>query len=643
MVNSGAFSKVNVMELNKARILLGCLGFCRLATGQSLHPDDWWAWRTASDPQITADGDRVVFVEERNDRAANRTYSNLWFVSSDGKNLRALTEGAARDTSPRWSPDGSRIAYLSDRGGTVQIYVRQVEGGQEQQITSLDRAPLALAWSPDGNAIAFTAPAPAKREVPAWAPAAILPRLRQPPDSYVQVFVAPASGGAARQLSTGDFDRHGEPVWTPGGQQLLLSWLPDPDDPLRGDEIYSIRVSDGMVRRLTDRAGPDENPTPSPDGSKIAYIGYDYQAQSYRTRKLFVMNADGSRVKVLSGLLDRDAREPRWSSDSRTVYFLADDRGSTHVYAARNDGTVRQATSAPGRLRGFSLADDGRAVTIRSRLSAPAEVVAFAVDVPSEMTKIAAVNEDLLAGRNLGAVEEIAYPSYGSSIQAWVVKPPQFDASRKYPLILDILDAPGRMYGAEFNWRAQILAAGGFVVLCANARGSAGYGEQFGNLLPTRFPGDDYEDLMRGVDLLLSREYVDAGRVMVAGGLAAAWALGHTDRFAAAVVRRPIVDWATDVATRPDGAYRAAQWMKAMPWENPEQYVQRSPLFSAQNLKTPTLVLAGDPDPESEQLYFALRMKKVDSALVSLPEAERPGDVIAELETSVRWLQRFSH
>jgi dipeptidyl aminopeptidase/acylaminoacyl peptidase len=636
LVNIRVFTPVNRC------ILLGLFGLGTFAAGRPWSPEDLWEWRTASDPQISADARWVVFVERWKDRAGDRTYSSLRLVSADGKNLRALTEGPQQDTSPRWSPDGSRIAYLSARGGTTQIYVRQLETGQETQITHQERGPQALAWSPDGNSIAFTAPVPVKREPPAWAPPAILPRLRQPLESYRQLFVAPAAGGAARQLSTGDFDRHGEPVWMPDGRHILCSWPLVREDPLGGEEIFSIRVSDGQVRRLTDHAARSEHPVPSPDGSKIAYLASDSKAQSHTTTKLHVMNADGGRVKVLSGLLDRDARQPQWSSDSRTIYFLADDRGSTHVYAARNDATLRQVTSMPGRLRGFSLADDGRAVSIRSTIQAPAEVVAFTVDVRSEIQKLTSLNETLLAGREIGPVEEIAYPSGVNSIQGWVVKPPGFDASRKYPLLLDILDGPGRMYGAEFNGRAQILAARGFVVLCVNPRGSAGYGEQFGNLLPTRFPGDDYEDLMRGVDFLIAKGYVDERRLLLAGGLVAAWALGHTDRFTATVVRRPVVDWATDIATRPDGARRAALWMRALPWENPEQYLQRSPLFFAQNFRTPALILAGDPDPESDELYFALRMKKVDTALVRFPEVEHPSDAVAELEATLRWMERFT-
>ncbi|PWU04935.1 MAG: hypothetical protein C5B51_15855 [Terriglobia bacterium] len=613
------------------------LGFCGLLPAKPWSAEDLWTWRTVSDSQISADGRWVLFVEHWNDQASDRSFSNLRIVSSDGRNLRELTSGTRQDTSPRWSPDGKRVAYLSARGAAAQIHVRSIEDGQETQLTNQDLGVRMFAWSPDGSSIAFTAPVAARHETTPWAPASLLPRLERGPAAYLQVFIQAVSGGPPRQVSAGEFDHHGEPVWMPDGARLLSSWLPDPQDPVRGGEIYAISTSGGPVRRLTDHAGPDENPVPSPDGSKIAYIASDFKAQSYVVRKLYVMNADGSRVRVLSGLLDRDVRDPQWSSDSRTVYFLADDRGSTHVYAARNDGTVRQISNGSGRLRGFSLADNGQAVTVRSTLAAPGEVATFAVDVPSETAAIASVNENLVKERDRGETEELSYASGVNRIQAWIVKPPRFDRTKKYPLILDILDGPGGMYGAEFNVRAQVFAAQGYVVLCANPRGSSGYGEQFGNLLATRFPGDDYDDLMRGVDYAISQGYVDERRLMLSGGLVAAWAIGHTSRFAAAVLQRPVADWATDVSTRRDGALRATLWMGALPWENPEQYVQHSPLYFAQNFKTSTLILAGDPDPESDELFFALRSKKVDSALARFAEPLRPSDRIAQLEAAMNW------
>ena len=613
----------------------GC-GATALAARQPFASDDWWAWRSASDPRIAPDGQSILYVETWNDRTTDARYANLWTVSSDGKTRRRFTEGNWRDTSPRWSPDGTRIAWLSDRGGKPHIMVRRLESGPETEIRTAGQMPLNLAWSLDGKSIAFSALVPAKLESPAWAPPEILPRLRRSRDRYLHLFVVAVSGGAAggatRQISSGDFDHHGEPVWMPDGQSVLTS---------REDgQIWTFRLSGGAARQLTMEPGRNEMPVPSSDGTKIAWLSTSPNPQSYAVRRLYAMNADGSRVKLLSGVLDRDPVDAQWSSDSRTLYFLADDRGSTHVYAARNDGTVRQVTSAPERLCGFSLADNGRAVSVRSSALEAGDVVTFTVDHVSQPVTLASPNEHLLAERELGGGEEVHYESGGQTIQAWVVKPAGFDASKKYPLLLDIRDDPRAMYGVDFNLRAQIFAARGFVVLCVNPRGAPGYGELFGNLLHSAFPGDDYDDLMRGVDLAVSKGFVDPKRLSVAGGLVAAWTIGHTDRFRAAVARRPVVDWVTDVATRPDGGHRARDWMGAMPWEDPDQYRRHSPIFFAQNFKTPTLVLAGDPDPESDELYFALQARKVDAALVRMGASEKPSEWTLELDAILAWLTR---
>jgi acylaminoacyl-peptidase len=346
------------------------------------------------------------------------------------------------------------------------------------------------------------------------------------------------------------------------------------------------------------------------------------------------MNADGSRSKLLTGSLDRDAAYPHWSAESRTVYFIADDRGETHVYAARNDGTVRQATKAAERLDGFSLADNGRAAAVRWSPSEAGDVVTFTVDQVSQPVTVASPNGPLLADREIGAAETVEYPSAGRTIQARVVKPVRFENEKQYRLVLDIRDDPRAMCGVEFSLRAQIFAAKGMVAMCANPRGTPGYGEQFGALLPSRLPGDDYDDVMQGVDFLIGKGYIDAKKMTVAGGLLAAWTLGHTDRFAAAVARRPVMDWVTYFAQTPDGIQRAADWMGGLPWDNPEQYSQRSPIRYARDFKTPTLILGGDAG--SQELYFALRARKVDCALVSL--GDRPGDLVAELETALAWI-----
>jgi dipeptidyl aminopeptidase/acylaminoacyl peptidase len=295
-------------------------------------------------------------------------------------------------------------------------------------------------------------------------------------------------------------------------------------------------------------------------------------------------------------------------------------------------------TKGQERLRDFSLADNGRAAAIRWSATEAGDAISFAADLPGGVTTLAAPNERLLAERHIGAVEEIHYDSGGHTIQAWLVKPSGFDPSGKYPLLLDIQDSPRAMYGYEFQLRAQIFAAAGYVSLLANPRGSPGYGEEFGNLLKSRYPGDDADDLLRGVDYSVTKGSADAKHLAVAGGLVAAWIIGHTDRFSAAVLRDPIADWLTDIATQPDGLRRAASWMGALPWDDPDQYVKHSPVYFARNFKTPTLVIGGGA--AAGELDFALRARKVDSALMRMSTTDGPAAKVLEIEAELAWMGR---
>jgi dipeptidyl aminopeptidase/acylaminoacyl peptidase len=647
------------------RAILAAILLVSAASAQrkAFTPDDLWLWRTISETRISPDGHWVVYAESWNSRAANAAYQNLWLASADGRQRRQLTDGAWRDSSPRWSAASDAIAYISGRTGSAQIRIIRVESGHDSQLGQLAQAPLALAWSSAGDAIAFTALVSAKPAA-AWAPDAILPFLKPPP-GHPQLWVIPVAGqpllgtttpgattpaattpaatspgAAARQITTGDLNWLGEPAWMPDGQSILCEAAadPDPEHPLEGGEIFSVRPADGAMKQMTQHEGPDEQPTPSPDGSRIAWVSADAKPQSYVVRHLYVMNPDGSRVKLLTGGFDRDVARPQWSSDSRTIYFLAEDSGAAHVYLARLDGTVHPVTRGQERLLDFSLADNGRAAAIRSSATEGGDAISFAADLPGGVTTLAAPNEHLLAERHIGAVEEIHYDSGGHSIQGWIVKPPGLDPSVKYPLLVDIQDNPRAMYGYEFQLRAQILAAAGYVLLLANPRGAPGYGEEFGSLLRTRYPGDDADDLLRGVDYLATRGSIDAKHLAVSGGLVAAWIIGHTGRFSAAVLRDPIADWLIDIATQPDGLRRAASLMGAMPWDEPDQYVKHSPVYFARNFQTPTLVL-GD-SPAADEMDFALRARKVDSALVRLPVAGGPALNILELEAELAWLGR---
>jgi acylaminoacyl-peptidase len=598
----------------KVAILLFAMALGAFGQRPPFTLDDLWTWRTPSDPRIRPDGRLLVYTERYQEKASETERSNLWIASTDGRERRPFTEGAWRDSSPRWSPGGERLAWISDRGGKARLRVRRLDAAPEIQI-EVDGAPLAFAWSADGLQLAVIARPAAPPEPPSWAPPSILPRLRRPV-TPPQVFVVPAAGGPVRQVSRSAAGCVGEPAWALDAKSVIA---------VCDGAIVSLRLDGAAAAPLTKDPGLYESPVLSPDGGRIAFLFTERKPQTYTLRKLWVMNADGTRARPLSGSLDRDAASPQWSSESRTVYFIADDRGATHVYAARNDGTVRQVTDKPERLTGFSLADTGRAVSVRSAATDGGSVYSFTVDVPTQPVTLAEPNARLLAEREIAAVEELAYDSDGQRVQAWLVKPPGFDPARKYPMLLDVADDPRRMYGVGFSLRAQIVAARGFVVLRANPRGSPGYGEQFGHLLRTRYPGDDFDDLMRGVDAAIAKGFIDAGRVSIAGGLVAAWALGHTTRFHRAVARRPIVDWAVDLS-------RAAP-MGAMPWEDPEQYVKRSPLFSAGNFQTPTLILAPEHDAQADQLYRALAARKVPAEFVRWE-----GDLAVDLEATLAWL-----
>jgi dipeptidyl aminopeptidase/acylaminoacyl peptidase len=602
----------------KLLALIPILALPLAAARPPFTPDDLWDWRTVSDARISPDGQWVIYVEAWNDRSANREFANLRIASTDGRTRREFTKGSWRDGSPRWSPDGTRVAWISDRGGRPQIFEKAVASGTDRQATQVEASPLTFAWSPDGKSFAYTVRAPAEGAAP-WAPPAILPRLER--SGYVQL----RATSADHPLSTAACPVVGEPAWMIDGQRVLAG--------CEDGRIYAFPLS-GTPKALVTEPGRNEGPVVSPDGSRIAWLSTRDATQSYAIRKLYVMNHDGTRVRILSGSLDRDATDPQWSSDSRTVYFVADDSGSTHVYAARNDGTVRKVTTASERLSGFTLADNGRAATVRSTASEGGEVFSFTVDQVTQPVTLDSPNGHLLAEREIGQVEE------AGAARAWMVKPPGFDRTRKYPLLVEIGDSPRRMCGPDFDLRAQIAAARGYVVMCANPRGTPGYGEVYGNLIHTGLPADAYDDLMRAVDAAVATGYIDPQRLAITGGLLAAWAIGHTDRFHAAVLRRAVADWATHVALAPDGLRRAQAWLGALPWDDPGGYQKRSPIFWAGNFRTPALVLAGGNDAEAEMLYFALKARKVDSALVRIPGDPAPADRILELETVLAWLGR---
>jgi acylaminoacyl-peptidase len=654
------------------------------AVSSPLKAMDVFDLEAASDPQISPDGSRVVYVRSFMDVMKDRRRSNLWIVGEDGTRHRPLTSGARRDSSPRWSPQGDRIAFVSASEGSPQIHVRYVDTGETAVISRLADGPRGLAWSPDGRYLAFfmhvpdrpkpLVEPPVKPEGAEWAPSPrVVDRLVYRADGegylrdgHAQLFVLPADGGTPRQLTEGPYDHGGRIAWSPDGAHVLVSANRRPDgeyDP-RDTEVYEVAVANGAVRALTQRRGPDGSPAVSPDGRQVAYVGFDDAYQFYQVARLYVMGRDGSGARCLTEALDRDVESPTWTSDGRGILVQYDDQGTTKVALASPDG--RTTTLAEG-LAGadldrpysggsFSVSPNGRVAFAQGSVDRPPDV---AVRRPEEKTprRLTRLNEDLLRHRELGRVDELRWKSSkdGRSIHGWVVTPPGFDPGKKYPLVLEIHGGPVANYGPRFAADVQLYAAAGYVVLYANPRGSDSYGAEFGNLIHHDYPGDDYFDLMSGVDAVVARGYVDERNLFVTGGsgggVLTAWIVGRTDRFRAAVSAKPVINWYSFVLTADAANFFYRYWFPGFPWDHEAHYMKRSPLSLVGNVKTPTMVITGESDhrtpiSESEQYYQALKLRRVDAALVRVPGAShdiaaRPSQLIAKVAHVLAWFEKY--
>jgi len=483
-------------------------------------------------------------------------------------------------------------------------------------------------------------------------------------DGYTHLFVLSTEGGTPRQLTAGTFNDGGPLSWTPDSQTILFSgnrhetWQYEPVE----SEIYAVAVATGEITALTDRVGPDRNPVISPDGNRIAFVGFDDALQGYQVVHLYVMNRDGSNRQNITKGFDRSVSRPAWRHDNKGLTFQYDDKGDTKIGYATLAGKVSTLVAGVGGLTlgrpyaggSYSVSGNGRIAYTYSRPDRPADLgVVQRGDTAGK--RLTGLNEDLLGHKKLGAVEEIWFQSSFDQrkIQGWVLTPPEFDANKKYPLLLEIHGGPFANYGGRFSAELQLYAAAGYVVLYLNPRGSTSYGEKFGNLIHHNYPGEDYDDLMSGVDAVIARGFVDENRLFVTGGsgggVLSAWIVGKTGRFRAAVVAKPVINWYSFVLTSDAYNFFYKYWFPGFPWDNPEAYLKRSPLSLVGNVTTPTMLMTGEADyrtpiSESEQFYQALKLRKIDTALVRIPEAshgitKRPSHLIAKVNHILKWFE----
>ncbi len=646
---------------------------------------DVFELEVATDTQISPDGSRIAYSRSSNDIMTDRSVSNIWIVDANGEHHRPLLSGAQSYSSPRWSPSGDRLAYVTsvgDRGS--QIHVRWMDTGQTAMLSNVRGGPSSLTWSPDGKQIAFemfvkaddaslASPPPAP-EGAEWAPpVTVIDQMHYRADGagYLEhgnshLFVLSADGGSPRKITSGDRDHGGPLSWSEDGQRIYFSgnlqdeWEHDPMEA----EIWSVEVGSGELNQLTDRDGPDFSPTVSPDGSSLAYLGFDDRKMGYHNSDVYVMDLDDGSIEVLTADFDRSIDDVQWAGSSNRLYVQYDDHGRTNIATLSMRGDVSSVANDVGGVGlgrpytsgGFSAANNGAYAYTAGRPNRPADVaIGRGSKPPMRLTQL---NEDLLGNRNLGAVEEITWQSSADDleVQGWLVTPPDFDSSKKYPFILEIHGGPFAAYGPQFSSEIQLYAAAGYVVLYTNPRGSTSYGDDFANEIHHNYPGQDYDDLMSGVDAVIARGFIDEESLFVTGGsgggVLTAWIVGKTDRFRAAVVAKPVINWTSFSLTSDGAPFYSMYWFEKMPWEDPDAYWARSPLSLVGNVTTPTALLTGEVDyrtplGQSEQFYQALKIRKVDTILVQIPEAShgiaaRPSHLIAKVDNILAWFSKYA-
>lgn len=624
-----------------------------------------------SDARISPNGGEILYTRQWIDKINDKRISDTWIVNANGGKNRFLMKGS----SAKWSPDGTRITFLNEgepKGSQIFVKYKDTDGAPTQ-ITRVDRTPTNLTWSPDGKFIAFTMRVPEKSnwnvklpkpegakwtEEPRFIDELVYRRDRVGfiEEGKVHIFIVPAEGGTPRQLTKDEWDNGEDGIcFTKDGSEILFSGLrtPEADYAYRESEIYAVNVKTNTVRQLTNRKGEDYNPQISPDGKMVAYVGYDWTDDTYIDSKLYVMNLDGSNAKVLSNDLDRSPNNLFWASDNSGVYMTVSDKGTSNLYFTSMKGGTKQVTVGNQMLNITDINAQGIAVGTLTNYLNPADLVTFNVLKPTPQ-KLTEVNEDILSGVTLGQVEEVWYKSLDNfDIQGWVIKPPDFDPAKKYPLILVIHGGPHGMYSVAFNYTWQLHAAEGYVVLYTNPRGSSGYGSPFGNAIKNDYPNKDYTDLMNGVDEVIKKGYVDDKRLFVyggsGGGVLTSWIVGHTDRFAAASVNFPVINWLSFVGTTDGvGWYKN---FKKLPWEDPSEHLRRSPLMYVGNVNTPTMLMTGvndlrTPISQTEEFYQALKIQKVPTVMIRFNEefhgtSAKPSNFLRTAQYLHYWFKKY--
>ncbi len=670
-------------------------------------PDDLLAIQLVEDPRISPDGTTTAFVRVEIDRETYEYQRSIWVVPTAGGEPRRLTNGPG-DRAPRWSPDGQTLAFLRgpaspvepkthaerEAGKTVaQLWLLPLAGGEPHQLTHLRRGAGVAAWSPDGSSIIFSA-ATGKADDEEVDDAKLdgknFPRVRTVGQLFHKMdgegyhyehrshlFSIPTHGGEPRQLTDGDWN-DGEPAWSPDGRTVAFT-----SD--RNDErwvwpaasVWTLDLVSGEHKRVTDDAIGSSAPTWSPDGAHIAWLGSPRRGFTGHTdlyvsepaqsapnqRKLTEeWTPDCSDSCIDDQRSGHGAHPIAWSANSRDIYFLAASRGSTHLYAAAADGSSEPRAQTNGAIHvfGFSADRDAQQVALAiSTPTIPGDIYSLSLkagdNAPQRLTT---VNAESLADVEIAEPEEFTFKGAdGWELQGWTLRPPHVDRETPVPAILEVHGGPAAMYGNSFFLEFQILAARGYAVVYVNPRGSTGYGRTFTTAVVDDWGGNDYTDVMAGLDAAIARGGIDANRVGIAGGshggFMTNWAVGHTDRFKAGVTMRCVSNMATMFGVSDIGWGLAIDELHATPWDDLEKLMRHSPITYVKNIHTPLLIIHSDNDlrcplEQGQQMYSALKFLGRDTRMVifegqshDLSRTGHPRSRVRRLNEIVNWFEKY--
>jgi len=657
--------------MRKTFILIGFI-FSMGLLGGNLVQESFWDIQSVSNPLISPDGQYVIFTKKFIDKKNDKRVTEHWIMESNGSNKRFFVKGS----NPKWSPSSKKVAYVKeDENGKSQIYVKNLSNESVTKITNFKDNVEDFSWSPDGEYFAFAAfqeyeddwiieiPGKIEGNEYNWTEEPkVITTMHWRADGVGELesgenhlYLVNSSGGAAIKVSEWGLDYIADLQWL-NNFQLLFSGNDSLDDlqtPWKQSGVFLLNIKNKKLEKISNKDGVFMTPKASVDGKKIAFIGHPSKDYSSVAHDVYVRDITTDQNKQLTKNLSSSPNNLFWLSENQLAFDL-DERGSSKVMQLNIDN-LKLAELISGFTEQFFLSSVNQKDLYGTYITPdrPGEVAAIK---KAKLEILTEFNELVLGQYDFGKTNEINYQAPdGTSIQGWYITPPNFDKDKKYPLILLIHGGPHAMYRPAFNYSRHQFASDGYVVLFTNPRGSTGYGSEFANVIDNDYPGaGDLSDLLAGVDHVTEKGFIDKSRMYVqgcsGGGVLTAWVIGHDDRFAAAASLCPVTNWISMVGTTDIPAW-TFEWFEKPFWEDPSNWLDRSPIMRTGYIKTPTLFMTGvldirTPMPQTEEMYVALKEAGVETTLIRMNEewhgtSSKPSNWFRTYGYLTEWYERY--